>query len=66
MTTGRQRLVYQNLRDTGTLYNTLIKACEITGEVRAVRPATAEHGKKQPCPPTTLCNTAASTSCKNT
>ena len=43
MTTDQQRLVYQNLRDTGTLCNTLSKACEITGEVRAIHPATAEH-----------------------
>jgi len=39
----RVEALHENLKATGTLYNTLIKACEITGDVKAVRPATAEH-----------------------
>lgn len=35
--------LHRNLREAGTLYNTLIKACEITGDVRAVHPAAAEY-----------------------
>lgn len=39
----RVEALHENLKATGTLYNTLIKACEITGGIRAVRPGTAEH-----------------------
>ncbi|NIA25427.1 MAG: hypothetical protein GWP04_07635 [Gammaproteobacteria bacterium] len=35
--------LHENLRSIGTLYNTLIKACEITGEIHVVHPAAAEH-----------------------
>jgi uncharacterized OsmC-like protein len=36
---GRVRLLHENIQRHGTIFNTLADACEVTGEIAAVAPA---------------------------